>query len=123
MILLYIIILNVSLIMILLPPARARPSKVLIGSNYVTHKEHIANREDLMTAILRISYEVAKRTGKLYLGKFCTVNYDGCIRLFTDIDKEVKRIEVFSGETLDGVYWREGHGKGEWQLSGFPVRE
>jgi len=77
----------------------------------------IKGRDDLMTAVERIEYFVETRTGKLHLVKLCTVNYDGCVRLFTDIDPRVIRIEVFSGTVLDGVYFLEGK---EWKLSGFP---
>lgn len=82
-------------------------------------KEEIAGRRDLMTALKSLEYTVATRIGKLHLAHLCTVNYAGCIRLFTDIDPNVIRIEVFSGGTLDGVYFREAKG-GEWKLSGFP---
>ena len=77
----------------------------------------IKGRDDLMTATERIGYDIASRTGKLYLAELCTVNYSGCIRLFTDIDPGVKRIEVFSGTVLDGSYRRKGE---EWQVLGFP---
>lgn len=77
----------------------------------------IKGRDDLMTATERIEYLVGMRTGKLYLAELCTVNYAGCIRLFTDIDPTVIRIEVYSGKILDGIYFFD---KGEWKVSGFP---
>lgn len=77
----------------------------------------IKGRDDLMTATVKIEYEIGTRTGKLFLAELCSVNYAGCIRLFTDIDPSVKRIEVLSGDKLDGVYFKN---RGEWSFSGFP---
>jgi hypothetical protein len=84
----------------------------------VAHEEQITGRHDLVSALKRLEYTVKTRTGKLYLMELCTVNYAGCIRLFKDIDPDVIRIEVFSGEVLDGIYFRKDGGG--WKVSGFP---
>jgi|ERR1700761_475746 len=78
----------------------------------------IQNRLDLITAVEHIEYSVIERKGILRLAEICTVNYEGCIRLFTDIDIGVKKILVYSGSELDGVYSREDGG--EWKVFGFP---
>lgn len=74
----------------------------------------IVGRDDLVTATERLEYRIKTRTGKLWLPELCTVNCPGAIRLFKDIDPQVKRIEIYSGKVLDSVYeWDDGGGTWE----------
>lgn len=72
----------------------------------------IRQRDDLVTGVARIEYLVEQRMGRLYLPDGYSVNMSGAIRLFTDIDPEVKRVEVFSGTLPEGVYKIVA---GEWE--------
>jgi hypothetical protein len=67
----------------------------------------IRTRDDLVTGVDRIEYQVKTRTGRLYLPEGYSVNMGGAVRLFVDIDPQARRIEVFSGETPENVYRRE----------------
>jgi hypothetical protein len=64
----------------------------------------IDDRKDLMCPVERIEYEAGNRLGKLYLPESCSANAEGIIRLFRDIDKQVKRVLVFSGAELEFIY-------------------
>lgn len=76
----------------------------------------ITGRDDLVTAVEQIKYSVVERAGKLTLPEGCSVNMDGAIRLFRDIDPTVRSIQVFAGSEWDGAYVLVD---GAWIVSGF----
>jgi hypothetical protein len=68
----------------------------------------IAGRKDLMCPVERIGYDAGNRLGWLHLPDGCSANGEGVVRLFCDIDPQVRRILVFSGPELEFIYRREG---------------
>jgi hypothetical protein len=64
----------------------------------------IEGRKDLMCPVERVGYDAENRLGWLHLPEGCSANGEGVVRLFRDIDPQVKRILVFSGPELEFIY-------------------
>jgi hypothetical protein len=63
-------------------------------------------RDDLMTAVHRLTYEFRTHTGRLYLPTHCCPDMAGCLRLFMALEPVCVRIETIAGTELDTVYVR-----------------
>ena len=68
--------------------------------------------DDLMADVYGLKYDFGSRSGKLYMGRGCHCDMDGCINLFSRIDPSVQLIFTYSGEKMDTLYKRE---RGEWK--------
>jgi hypothetical protein len=65
-------------------------------------------RADLETEVDSLEYNFNTGVGRLYMPHRCCTDMDGCIRLFTAIDPNVKIIRTLSGLEWDTVYERHG---------------
>lgn len=74
----------------------------------------MVGREDVMSVVESLSYEVRSRRGRLNLPADCCADRDGAIRIFTDIDPGVKFVEVYAGGDPDAVYEKVAN---EWVLT------
>ena len=61
--------------------------------------------------VKNIHYNLAQRTGVVYMGNTDCVDMGGCINLFTAIDDKVERILTFQGDRPDTTYSKVD---GEW---------
>ena len=65
-------------------------------------------RTDLKTDVDGLEYNFNTGVGRLYMPRGCCTDMDGCVRLFTVIDPNVKMIRTLSGLEWDTVYERCG---------------
>jgi hypothetical protein len=63
---------------------------------------------DIGTPVESLTYNFVRHIGQLYLPEGCCCDMDGCIELFQKIDKNVRRIDTFSGMESDTIYIRNG---------------
>jgi hypothetical protein len=59
---------------------------------------------------IRIEYDSASCTGKIYMQPRCCTNMAGAIALFTAIDPDVEVIETYAGDAKDTAYRRKRSG-------------
>jgi hypothetical protein len=73
----------------------------------------VSSHPDFLCVPHRIEYDFTTQTGTLYIDFPNSADQTGTIRVFTQIDKDVKLIHVFVGEKADITYGLEPSGKWE----------
>jgi hypothetical protein len=68
------------------------------------------NRDDLKTAVTRLTFDFNQHSGKLYMESNCCCDMTGCIELFLRIDPKVDFIETFAGGIEDTKYFLKRDG-------------
>jgi hypothetical protein len=67
------------------------------------------NPEDrLMCEVTSLAYDFRKKIGRLKMADGDCCDMSGCIAMFSAIDREVSRIETYSGVRKDTLYVRSG---------------
>ena len=70
-------------------------------------------RDDVQCYVEKLEYDFVRRTGKLFMGENSCTDMGGCIRLFKQIDQDVRLIETIrSGPQPDTTYRLVA---GKWQ--------
>ena len=75
-------------------------------------------RQDLMCQVVSLSYDFDKRAGSLNMAERQSTDMTACVRLFTAVDPEVRRIDTFAGTKPDTIYKRTDDEEWEAALMG-----
>lgn len=69
----------------------------------------MAQRSDLQCDVEKIAYDFERRVGTLHMAPDNCCDMAGCLEFFQKIDKDVKRIETYSGSKPDTLYMLSGN--------------